>query len=290
MPSRRWMWVRPTPHIYAYNRELSAYGGTSSSASASATSETSRSLRASSEAAFDRVASSRIARASSLAPEPGTSLAGYTGFYGRQLSLLKEADAVKRSAAASTSRASAAAASASSAASKSVSASMKSTSVQQTVEKQETTIQKKSLEERRVSFMKEQERSLEEGRRSMSRAVRRAEYHAETSGKDPRHIGVPRDITDDICKKVADIHMSPYDSREINVARKASAQGHLKIEKMEKELQALTSSAMKYKSMYSKSAAQMAKEAMEAAEQESMATKKVRKTVVEESSRRVAAA
>merc|ERR1712107_675295 len=86
----------------------------------------------------------------------------------------------------------------------------------------------------------------------------------------------------------ADIHMSPYDSREINVARKASAQGHLKIEKMEKELHALTTSAMKYKSMYSKSAAQMAKEAMEAAEQESMATKKVRKTVVEESSRRVA--
>merc|ERR1712126_714991 len=133
MPSRRWMWVRPTPHIYAYNRELSAYGGTSSSASASATSETSRSLRASSEAAFDRVASSRIARAPSLAPEPGTSLAGSTGSYGRQLSLLKEADAVKRAAAASTSRASAAAASASSAASKSVSASMKSTSVQQTV-------------------------------------------------------------------------------------------------------------------------------------------------------------
>jgi len=224
-----------------------------------------------------------------LAPEPGTSLAGYTGFYGRQLSLLREADVARKTTAASASRATAAA-SASSAASKSVSASMKSTSVQQTVEKQETTVQKKSLDERRVTFRKEQERSLEEGRRSMSSAVRRAEYHAETSGKDPRHIGVPRDITDDICKKVADIHMSPYDSREINVARQASAQGHLKIEKMEKELLALTSSAMKYKSMYSKSAAQMAKEAMEAAEAESMATKKVRKTVVEESSRRVAAA
>jgi len=34
------------------------------------------------------------------------------------------------------------------------------------------------------------------------RAVRRAEHHAETSAKDPRHIGVPRDLGDDILKKV----------------------------------------------------------------------------------------
>jgi hypothetical protein len=32
--------------------------------------------------------------------------------------------------------------------------------------------------------------------------VRRAEHHAETSAKDPRHIGVPRDLGDDILKKV----------------------------------------------------------------------------------------
>jgi hypothetical protein len=47
---------------------------------------------------------------------------------------------------------------------------------------------------------------------------------------------------------------------------------------------------MKYKSLYSKSAAQMAKEAMQAAEMEASACKKVRKTIVEESSRKVAAA
>jgi len=282
--------VRPTPHIYAYNRELSAYGGVSSSSATS--SETSRSMRASSEAAFDRTSVSRTARASSLAPAPGTSLAGYTGYYGRQLAMMKEADqhrSLDAAASKTSATASRSAVAASSAASKSVSASMKSTSIKQTVERQETNVEK-SVEERRVSFRKEQERSLEEGRRSMSRAVRRAEYHAETSGKDPRHVGVPRDISDDICKKVADIHMTPYDSREIGMARQASAAGRLKVERMEKELASITSSAMKYKSFYLKSAAQMAKDALEAAETEAMASKKVKRTVVEESSRRQVAA
>jgi len=246
-------------------------------------------MRASSEATVDRTSSARSARASSLAPLPGTSLAGYTGYYGRQLAMMKEADQHRKleasasSAAASASKSSVAA---SSAASKSVSASMKSTTVQQTMERQETSVQK----EKTVSFKKDYERSLEEGRRSMSRAVRRAEYHAETSGKDPRHVGVPWNITDDICKQVADIHMTPYDSREVGLARQAAAQGRLKVERMEKELASITSSAMKYKSIYLKSAAQMAKEAMEAAETEAMASKKVKRTVVEESSRRQVAA
>ena len=47
---------------------------------------------------------------------------------------------------------------------------------------------------------------------------------------------------------------------------------------------------MKFKSMYSKSAAQMAKEAMAAADMEASACKKVRKTIVEETSRKVVAA
>jgi len=285
MPSRRWMWIRPTPHIYAYNREISSFGGSSaSSASATSATESTRNVRATSEAAFERSASTaRAARASSLAPEPGTSLAGYTGFYGRRLALLKELEESKRQEA----RSSAAAASASA---KSVSASMKSTSVQKSVETQQTVMEKRSMEERKMSLRQEQERSIKEGRSSMSRAVRRAEYHAETSAKDPRHVGVPRDLSDDICKKVADIHMCPYDSREVTAARQAMAQGKLKIEKMEKELDSITASAMKYKSMYLKSASQMAKEAMEAAESEAMASKKIKRTVVEESSRRQVAA
>ena len=88
--------------------------------------------------------------------------------------------------------------------------------------------------------------------------------------------------------------MTPYDSREMGIAKAALAQGQLKIDRMEKELTAITQSAMKYQSMYSKSAAQMAKEAMEASEAEARSMKKTtRKTVVEETKRggaRVAAA
>jgi len=229
--------------------------------------------------------SSRASRASSLAPEPGTGLAGYTGFYGRRLALLKETQAARSaSSAASRSASSSAAMSASSSSAMSARAS----SVQRSTETQETTI--KSSVQKTVSFEQAQTQSIKEGRQSMSRAVRRAEQHAETSGRDPRHTGVPWNISDDICKKVADIHMSPYEGREIGAARAAMSQGQLKIDRMEKELAAITASAMKYKSIYSKSAHQMAKEAMEASEAESRSTKKIRKTIVEESSRGVAVA
>ncbi len=40
--------------------------------------------------------------------------------------------------------------------------------------------------------------------------MRRAEHHAETSAKDPRHIGVPRDLGDDILKKVRIYLCSPF--------------------------------------------------------------------------------
>merc|ERR1719391_933322 len=156
--------------------------------------------------------------------------------------------------------------------------------MKKTVEKQET------LQQKKVSFMKRQEASLQEGRQSMSKAVRRAEYHAQTSGKDPRHVGVPRDLSDDILKKMADIHICPYEGREIGEAQAAASQGKLRVERMDKELASITASAMKYKSLYSKSAAEMAKEALQAVEAESKSFKKTRKTVVEETRRQVAAA
>ena len=92
------------------------------------------------------------------------------------------------------------------------------------------------------------------------------------------------------CFQVADIHLSPYSGKEVNSAKSMSQQGRLKIERMEKEVDALTSSAMSYKSMYAKSASQMAAEAMSAAESEAASSKKVRKTVIESSRRQVAAA
>jgi len=303
MPSRRWMWVRPTTHIYNYNTDISSFQSSAlassslavAAAGSSSSSASCRSMRASSEV-VDRSSTARQARATSLAPEAGKSLAGYSGYYGRQLAMMREAEEARRleaksSSAQAASMSAATASSSSAAASKSVAAtSMKSTTVQaKTTTKVEQTTSVQSA--KKVSFEAQQRQSLLEGRQSASRAVRRAEHHAETSGKDPRHIGVPRDISDDICKKVADIHMAPFEGREIAAARAALSQGKLKIDRMEKELESITSSAMKYQSIYSKSASQMAKEAMMAAESEAKSSKTVRKTVVESSSRgQVAAA
>ena len=54
----------------------------------------------------------------------------------------------------------------------------------------------------KVDMMKEHSRSLEYGKSSRSAALRRAEVHAVKSGNDPRHVMVPHNLEDDICKKV----------------------------------------------------------------------------------------
>merc|ERR1711982_176185 len=198
-----------------------------------------------------------------------TKLEGYSGIYGRQLAQLNQ-----KSLSAS-----------SSAAAKVSMSSSKTTSVQ---EKTTTTVERRT--KTKIDLRKEQKSSLEYGKSSKCAALRRAEIHAQNSGKDPRHVPVPRNVDDDICYKVADIHLSPYSGKEVSSASSMSQQGRLKIERMEKELSALTSSAMSYKSLYSKSASQMAAEAMSAAESEAASSKKIRKTVVETSRRQVAAA
>jgi len=149
---------------------------------------------------------------------------------------------------------------------------------------------KSSSETQFESTLAAQELSIKQGRQSSSRAVRRAELHAVSSGRDPRHVGVPRNTSDDICYKVADLRMTPFEGREMQSHTEASMRGRVRVQKLEKELNALTSSAMKYKSFYAKSAAQMAKEAIEASESEAAASRKVRRTTVVESSREVAAA
>merc|ERR1712228_987443 len=103
---------------------------------------------------------------------------------------------------------------------------------------------------KKMDLVSEQAKSLDYGRRSMSKAVRRAEIHAANSGKDPRHVPVPRNVSDDICKVVADLHIAPYDGKEVSGA---------------------------------KSASQMAAEAYMAMEAEAASSKKVRKTIVESS-------
>jgi len=238
----------------------------------------------------------RSSRAASVAAS-SDSFQGYSGYYGRQMALIMQKQGPTAAAAAvpiSESlragspaptvypRKASASASASSSSSASMSARSTAVSTQQT-----TTIESKLTREQ---VMKAQSESIEYGKRSKSQALRRAEMHAVSSGKDPRHTVLPRSLGDDICKVVADLHISPYESKEVNAAKASYAQGRLKVDRMEKQLQCLTDSAMSYKSSYSKSASQMAREAMEACEQEAASSKKVRRTVVEESSRRVVAA
>ncbi len=66
-------------------------------------------------------------------------------------------------------------------------------------EKSTETLEKSTLLEK---TRREQSASLEYGRASTSKAVRRAEIHAMNSGKDPRHVPLPRSVDDDISKLV----------------------------------------------------------------------------------------
>merc|ERR1712142_502656 len=237
----------------------------------------------------------RSSRAASVAAS-ADSFAGYSGYYGRQMALIMQKQGPTAAAAAVPISESLRAGSPAPTvyprkATASATASGSSASVQArstAVSTQETTTTESKVTREQV--LKAQSESIEYGKRSKSQALRRAEMHAVGSGKDPRHTVLPRSLGDDICKVVADLHISPYESKEVNAAKASYAQGRLKVDRMEKQLQHLTDSAMSYKSIYAKSAKQMAREAMEACEQEAASSKKVRRTVVEESSRRVAAA
>jgi len=239
----------------------------------------------------------RSSRAASVAAS-ADSFSGYSGYYGRQMALIMQKQGPTAAAAAVPISESLRAGSPaptvyprkaiSTASASATSASSASVARSTAVSTQETTTTESKLTREQV--LKAQSESIEYGKRSKSQALRRAEMHAVSSGKDPRHTVLPRSLGDDICKVVADLHISPYESKEVSAAKASYAQGRLKVDRMEKHLQSVTDSAMSYKSIYAKSAKQMAREAMEACEQEAASSKKVRRTVVEESSRRVAAA
>jgi len=288
----RFTWSRPTTHIYSYNREAQSVLA-------------SRSARATSVSAATSETTARSSRAASVAT--GDSFTGYSGYYGRQLAMINQRQGPTAAAAAVPLAASlragspsptiypakAMAASAYSASASSASATASSMHMSSSKATTTTTSTKQTSELTRLDraqSLKAHEESLAYGKRSSSRALRRAEMHAVSSGKDPRHTVLPRSLGDDICKVVADLHVSPYESKEVNAARASYQQGRLKVERMEKELGRVTDAAMSYKSAWTKSASQMAREAIEACDMEAASTKKVRRTVVEERSRQVAAA
>ena len=120
-----------------------------------------RNIRASSEVALDRSSVSRYSRATSVAP--GTSLAGYTGYYGRQLALHRQSEEARRAeasaaaAAASSSRMAAAAASSCSMSAAMTAASKSTASVSKTTTKVEAV---RSTVEKEVSTSVEQSRDV----------------------------------------------------------------------------------------------------------------------------------
>ena len=91
-----------------------------------------------------------------------------------------------------------------------------------------------------------------------------------SSGRDPRHETLPRDTQDDVCKKVADLRMTPIEGREFQRFREEKMRGRVRMSKLEAEMDNLIASSLRYKSPYKRSAKQLANEAIEAAELESL--------------------
>lgn len=96
-----------------------------------------------------------------------------------------------------------------------------------------------------------------------------------------------RRIDDDICKKVADIHMSPWSAgQELNEANNASARARARILELEKELEEITRKAMTTQVRAIKTAKQMAAEATLEDEQAMKSSyKKSKKVMIESSSK-----
>merc|ERR1712055_113160 len=266
MPSSRFTWTRPTTHIYSYNGEAqNIISSRSARATSVAANESRSAMTSTSESTM------RSSRAASVAAT-SDNFSGYSGYYGRQLAQIMQKQGPTAAAAAVPVRESLRAGSpaptiypnkAIANASGSASASSSTSVARSTaVSTQQTTTTESKLSREQV--LRAQSESIEYGKRSKSQALRRAEMHAASSGKDPRHTVLPRSLGDDICKVVADLHVSPYESRELNTAKAASMQGRVKVEKMGKELSKLTENAMSYKSIYAKSASQMAMESMQA--------------------------
>merc|ERR1712172_206897 len=187
MPSSRWTWTRPTTHIYSYNREAqNILGSRSARATSVAATESRSALTSTSESNV------RSSRAASVAAS-SDSFQGYSGYYGRQMALIMQKQGPTAAAAAvpisESLRAGspaptvyprkAIASASASASSSSMAARSTAVSTQQT-----TTIESKLTREQ---VMKAQSESIEYGKRSKSQALRRAEMHAVSSGKDPRH-------------------------------------------------------------------------------------------------------
>jgi len=222
----------------------------------------------------------RYARSSSLARESNSK-----GFEPSALRMARASSEVATTA----SQAQAASASASKAqlVASSMSASRQQASSQQTSVKasrsvEETSVQKKSS----VAAQKQEIRKST----AVTTAASKASAASAASAASSKRVQIEssRKIDDDISKKIADIHITPFSKgKETEDANAASARARLRILELERELEEITKKAMLTQTKALKTAKQMAAEAYAADESAMKSSSKRSKKVIIESNAKI---
>lgn len=222
----------------------------------------------------------RYARSSSLARESNSK-----GFEPSALRNARAASEVATSATASQAQAASATASRQQLVASSMSASRQQASSQQTSMKssrvEETSVQKKASSASVASQKQEIRKST-----AVASAASKATAASAASSKRVMTESSRR-IEDDISKKIADIHISPFSKgQEIDAANAASARARARILELERELEEITRKAMTTQVRALKTAKQMAAEAYAQDEAAmSSSVKKSKKVMIESSAK-----
>jgi hypothetical protein len=225
-------------------------------------SSASREYSASSAAASASASTSRSARASSCTPYSNMDLNNVSAFAGIEARKLTAADSVR------TSRG------------RQIVAERMSQQDRQQIESSRRACAEESSSSKSVSFKKQVVQAQTE--------QRSARQEQQLSSSCQRSVGY---IKDDICKKVADARMQPWNvGYDLDAAESASAKSRMRIADLERELDEITKRAMMTTTHACISAKAMSKAAM--MEEDKMAASSYKKTkkVMIESSRKMSAA
>ena len=160
--------------------------------------------------------------------------------------------------------------------------SMKSSKVE------ETTVQQKQSSASATSVM-EAIKQRQEARLTASKKVEASSKKASASSSEGVTIKSHRSYwkgEDDVSKKIADIHITPFDKgQEMNDANAASARARARILELEKELEVITRKAMTTQVQALKTAKQMAAEAYADEANMTSSVKKSKKVMIESSAK-----
>jgi len=174
----------------------------------------------------------------------------------------------------------------------SMSASRQQASSQQTSVKsskvEETSVQQKQSSSSATSVM-EAIKQRQEARLTASKKVEVASKASAASASSGITIASHRSYwkaEDDVSKKIADIHITPFNKgQELNDANAASARARARILELEKELEIITRKAMTTQVQALKTAKQMAAEAYADESNMTSSVKKTKKVMIESSAK-----